>query len=101
MQRPGGEAAQAKTRVTARGRVDSETGKKAIGEMLDGGLATLKSSMQIPKAKAKAKPKAKAASQKKGQGEADKANKELQKDIKAFLSRNIINHRPLHLTEAA
>jgi hypothetical protein len=84
--------------VSARGHVDSETGKKAIGEMLDNGLANLKSSMQTPKAKAKANAKAKAASQKTGQGEADKANKELQKDIKAFLSKNRLNHMAAHPT---
>jgi hypothetical protein len=92
----GGEATQAKSRVSARGRVDTETGKKAIGEMLDSGLASLKNP-QMPKAKAKGKAKATPKQKAKGDADKDKANKELQKDIKAFLGKIRINHMALQL----
>lgn len=74
--------------------MDSETGKKAIGEMLDTGFATLKVSPSETNTKGKRgrdkgdnektpKPKAKQLTAE------EKAKKELQKDIKMLLGLKI------------
>lgn len=74
-QAAGGEETKSKTKVSARGSVDTKAGKDMVGEMLDASVAQLK---DVPKKKKEKKdPK-----EKKVDSPQEKAAKDVAKDIK-------------------
>lgn len=87
----GSDVHRAGTKVTARGRVDTPTGKEAIGAMLDGHVAV----MQAEGVPTTARPKNKAKKEKKDKKDKkEDCNKQVQKDVKGYLvSKSHVGNR--------